>query len=63
VNVTFVKKHRRYDVHVARDRATDLFIRSAPGYDEWLDDVAAQWHSLPDGDSLTLEWPRRERRG
>jgi len=36
VNVTFVKKERRYDVHVSRDRATDLFIRSAPGYDDWL---------------------------
>lgn len=36
MKVTFVKKERRYDVHVERDRATDLFIRSAPGYDEWL---------------------------
>jgi hypothetical protein len=36
VKVTFVKKERRYDVHVSRDRATDLFIRSAPGYDDWL---------------------------
>jgi hypothetical protein len=36
LNVTFVKKERRYDVHVERDRATDLFIRSAPGYDDWL---------------------------
>jgi hypothetical protein len=33
VKVTFVKKERRYDVHVSRDRATDLFIRSAPGYE------------------------------
>jgi hypothetical protein len=146
VKVTFVKKERRYDVHVERDRATDLFIRSAPGYDDWLphdllhffaeaefaldegifghlaaggnarmfisvdpketvkvwrknrmkrvrlpdgrrseqlaaelevqwrertanpallaklDELAEQWHSLADGDALTLEWPRPERR-
>jgi len=36
VRVTFTKKERRYDVYVSRDRATDLFIRSAPGYDDWL---------------------------
>ena len=36
MQVTFVKKERRYDVYVERDRATDLFIRSAPGYDDWL---------------------------
>jgi hypothetical protein len=36
VKVTFVKKEHRYDVYVKRDRATDLFIRSAPGYDDWL---------------------------
>jgi hypothetical protein len=146
VNVRFVKRERRYDVHVERDRAPDLFIRSAPGYDDWLphdllhfvaeaeggldggvfgdladggnarvfipvdrdlvaevwrrqrikkrrladgrrseelagqlerqwrdrsgapelltllDDLAGRWHALPVGGSLTLEWPRRERR-
>jgi hypothetical protein len=36
VKVTFTKKRNRYDVDVSRDRATDLFIRSAPGYDDWL---------------------------
>jgi hypothetical protein len=36
VRVTFTKKERRYDVYVSRDRAPDLFIRSAPGYDDWL---------------------------
>jgi hypothetical protein len=36
VRVTFTKKRGRYGVSVSRDRATDLFIRSAPGYDEWL---------------------------
>jgi hypothetical protein len=36
VRVTFTKQHRRYDVYVSRDRAPDLFIRSAPGYDDWL---------------------------
>jgi hypothetical protein len=146
VQVTFVKKERRYDVHVERDRAPALFMRSAPGYDDWLphdllhffaeaefgldkgvfgdlatggnarffipvdqrlvaktwrkgrikrarlpegrrseqlagelergwrdrtaapdllaklDRLAAQWHALPEGGSLTLEWPRPERR-
>jgi hypothetical protein len=36
VKVTFTKRHGRYDVYVSRDRATDLYIRSAPGYDDWL---------------------------
>jgi hypothetical protein len=36
VKVRFTKQQGRYDVYVSRDRATDLFIRSAPGYDEWL---------------------------
>jgi hypothetical protein len=36
MRVTFAKKERRYDVYVSRDRAPDLFIRSAPGYDDWL---------------------------
>jgi hypothetical protein len=145
VKVTFTKQQGRYDVYVSRDRATDLFIRSAPGYDDWLphdvlhfvaeaeyeledgifghlasggnarvfipvdaketvklwrqsrikkvkladgrrseeladqldrgwhartlepkllaklDALARQWHSLPVGGELTLEWPRAER--
>jgi len=36
VRVSFIKKERRYGIHVGRDRAVDLFARSAPGYDEWL---------------------------
>ena len=36
MKVTFTKQQNRYDVYVSRDRATDLFIRSAPGYDDWL---------------------------
>jgi hypothetical protein len=36
MRVRFIKKEHRYDVYVDRDRATDLFIRSAPGYDDWL---------------------------
>ena len=36
MRVTFTKRERRYDVYVSRDRAPDLFIRSAPGYDDWL---------------------------
>ena len=36
MKVTFTKRVGRYDVYVSRDRATDLFMRSAPGYDEWL---------------------------
>ena len=36
MRVRFIKKEHRYDVYVERDRATDLFIRSAPGYDDWL---------------------------
>jgi hypothetical protein len=27
-----------------------------------LDNLAARWHTLPVGGSLTLEWPQRERR-
>jgi hypothetical protein len=144
--VTFTKLERRYSVYVSRDRATDLFAGSAPGYDDWLphdllhfvaeaelgldhgifgtlaagrkaklfipvdpketvkiwrqnrikrvrlpegrrseqlvgrlerdwrartldaplqaklDALAGQWHALPVGESLTLEWPRPERR-
>jgi hypothetical protein len=36
MRVTFVKKERHYGVYVSRDRASDLFIGSAPGYDDWL---------------------------
>ena len=36
MKVTFTKQRNRYDVYVSRDRATDLYIRSAPGYDDWL---------------------------
>ena len=36
MKVTFTKRQRRYDVYVTRNRATDLYIRSAPGYDDWL---------------------------
>jgi len=36
VRVTFVKKERHYGVYISRDRATDLFAESAPGYDDWL---------------------------
>ena len=36
MRVRFIKQERRYDLYVERDRATDLFIRSAPGYDDWL---------------------------
>jgi hypothetical protein len=36
VRVTFTKLERRYDVYVSRDRATDLYMRSAPGYDDQL---------------------------
>jgi hypothetical protein len=36
VRVRFTKQERRYDIYVERDRATDLFMRSAPGYDDWL---------------------------
>jgi hypothetical protein len=36
LRVTFTKKERHYSVYVSRDRATDLFAGSAPGYDDWL---------------------------
>jgi hypothetical protein len=36
VRVSFIKKERHYGVYVSRDRASDLFIGSAPGYDDWL---------------------------
>jgi hypothetical protein len=37
MNVTFAKTGaRRYSVHVERDRAPALWIRSAPGYDDYL---------------------------
>ena len=146
MKVTFTKKERRYGVYISRDRATDLFAGSAPGYDDWLphdllhfvveaefglddgifgtiaagrkakvfipvdpketvkvwrqnrikkiklpegrrseqlvsrlerqrrtrsappalqaklDALAEQWHALPIGGSLTVEWPRPERR-
>jgi len=145
MRVRFTKHERRYDIYVERDRATDLFMRSAPGYDDWLphdilhfvaeaeygldggvfghlagggnarifisvdpketakiwrqarikkvrlpdgrrseeiagrfergwrtrtlepellaklDTLAQQWHDLPTGGELTLEWPRAER--
>ena len=107
MKVTFVKKERRYDVHVERDRAAGgnarMFISVDPKETvkvwrknrmkrvrlpdgrrseqlaaelevQWrertanpallakLDELAEQWHSLADGDALTLEWPRPERR-
>ncbi len=34
----------------------------APELQQKLDDLAARWHALPVGDSLTLEWPRPEGR-
>ena len=34
----------------------------APGLQRKLDDLAKQWHALQVGGSLTLEWPRPERR-
>jgi hypothetical protein len=54
VKVTFTKHAGRYDVYVTRDRATDLFTRSAPGYDDWLPHdvlhfVAEAEHELDDG--------------
>jgi hypothetical protein len=145
VRVTFIKKERRYGIYVSRDRATDLVLETAPGYDPrlphdllhfvaeaefgldggvfgdlasggharmfvpvdrseipklwrakrikkvalpdgrrseqladhlqrgWaartlepellakLDALAQEWHSLPVGGELTLEWPRAER--
>jgi hypothetical protein len=33
-----------------------------PALQETLDDLAAQWHALQVGGSLTLEWPRPEGR-
>ena len=145
MRVTFTKKERRYGVYVSRDRAMDVFLPAAPGYDDWLphdllhlvaeaelgldggifgdlaaggnaclfwpvdrsqipklwrarrikkqrltqgrrseelaahldrgwrartlepkllaklDELAQQWHELPIGGELTLEWPRAER--
>jgi hypothetical protein len=54
VRVTFTKRKARYDISVSRDRATDLFMRSAPGYDEWLPHdvlhfVAEAEYALEDG--------------
>jgi hypothetical protein len=36
VKVTFVKKERHYAIHVHRDRAPDLWMDPAPGYDDHL---------------------------
>ena len=36
MKVSFIKKERHYSVYISRDRATDLFARTAPGYDDWL---------------------------
>jgi hypothetical protein len=36
MRVTFRKRRRRYEVHVQRDLAPDLWIASAPGYDDDL---------------------------
>jgi hypothetical protein len=36
VRVTFIKKERRYGIYVSRDRATDLVLETAPGYDPRL---------------------------
>ena len=36
MRVTFTKRERHYGVYVSRDRATDLFARSAPGYSDRL---------------------------
>ena len=54
MRVTFTKRKARYDIYVSRDRATDLFMRSAPGYDEWLPHdvlhfVAETEYELADG--------------
>jgi hypothetical protein len=54
MKVTFTKQQNRYDVYVSRDRATDLFIWSAPGFDDWLPHdvlhfVAEAEHELDDG--------------
>ena len=36
MRVTFIKKERRYGLSVSRDRAIDLVLETAPGYDERL---------------------------
>jgi hypothetical protein len=43
-------------------RAADAELEELERAFGLLDDLAARWHGLPVGSSLTLEWPRPERR-
>lgn len=77
MQVSFVKTGLRRYGFVPRERAPELAMNPAPGYDDSLphdagkdlervldrlDELAERWRSLHIAEALTLTWPRPEGR-